>query len=925
MLLKNLIRTSSNKTNNVEILDLALDSRKVKKGSLFFALKGSKTDGKKFITQAIEKGAAAIVCSSNVKIRSNKVPIIKVYNVREILSYSCQKFFKYKPKNIIAVTGTNGKSSVADFFRQLLFLNNYSTASIGTLGIIKKNKTIKGSLTSPDIITLHKELSKMKKEKIDNVILEASSHGLDQGRLGGIIFKAGIFTNFSQDHLDYHKTMSKYFNSKMILFSKLLRRKSFIITDEDIKEFNKINRISKKNKIKLITIQKKENKSLADGTKLIGEFQKKNLLMSILAAKLCGLKDYQIKKKICKIKDVNGRIQLSRVLENKSKVFIDYAHTPDALENVLRTLKKNFKKNITLVFGCGGERDKAKRSLMAKVANKYCDKIYVTDDNPRNESPKKIREDLIRHLNKNKSIEIGNRSLAIQTAIKNSDPYEIILLAGKGHEDTQDYGNKVLRTSDLMIVKRTKTKTLGKKKFQLNNIVNKKIINKVLNNKKDFRFTGVEINSKTIKKGNLFVAIKGPKKDGHNYIREAINLGANYCVVSKKINSVNSKKIIKCKNTIKFLNKFALAKRGETSAKIIAITGSAGKTTVKTILGNILNIFAKTYYSPKSFNNHFGVPYSLSNLEADHEYGVFEVGMSKSGEINTLSKIIKPHIALITNIAEAHIENFNNIAGIAKAKGEIINNISENGVVVLNRDCKFFNYFQNLAKNKKIKVISFGKSKNSNVHLISTKDTEGSKILKIRAFNEVILLKLKSVNIYNVLSVIAILKYLGLQIKKIQQYSNFFSSLGGRGKIYEVKRYGKKFHLIDESYNANPLSVKNAINNLSKLKQKGSKKYLLLGDMLELGHKSNHFHKKLSKLINKTDINKLFVYGDKVFETYRYTKKNKRGNILQYKSDFDEIFSKIIKKDDYLMIKGSNSTGLKDISSRIKRNLNNVI
>jgi len=922
MLLKNLIKISSKKINNIKILDLALDSRKVKKGSLFFALNGSKTKGEYFINHAVKKGAVAIICPLTVKIKDNKIPIIKVPNIKKILSNSCKKFFKKKPKNIIAVTGTNGKSSVADFFRQLLLLNNLPVSSIGTLGVKKNNLTKKGLLTSPDIISLHKELTKLKKSKIENVIIEASSHGLNQGRLDGIKFKAGIFTNFSQDHLDYHKTMKKYFESKMILFSKLLKQRSFVITDKKIDKFKSIYAISKKNKLNLITIT---DSDLAKNIKLVGEFQKKNLLMAGIAAKLCGLKDHQIEKNITKIKDVPGRIQLTKVLKNKSKIFIDYAHTPDALKNVLKTLQDHFNRNITLVFGCGGERDKAKRSIMAKVANKYCSRIFVTDDNPRKENPQKIRKEIIKYLDKNKTIEIGSRSLAIQTAIKTSKPFEIILIAGKGHEEYQDYGNKIIKISDHLIVKKTKIKKLVIGKFNPNYYFNNKIVNKIINKKKLIKFKGVEINSKAIKKGNLFVAIKGKKKDGHNYIKEAIKLGANYCVISKKIYNLKEKKLIKSKNTTKFLNNLAIAKRNETKAKIIAITGSAGKTTVKTILGNLLNIFENTYFSPKSFNNHFGVPYSLSNLESYHKYGVFEVGMSKPGEINKLSKMIKPHIALITNIAEAHIENFKDIKGIAKAKGEIINNISENGVLILNRDCKFFQYFKNLAKNKKVKVITFGKSKKSDIHLISSKNLNDLKIFKIKAFNEIISLKFKEINIYNLLSIIAIFKHLGLQIKKIQKYSSFFNSLGGRGKIYNVTRYGKNFHLIDESYNANPLSVQNAINNLSKLKKRGCKKYLLLGDMLELGHKSNHLHKKLSKLINKADINKLFVYGDKAFDTYKHTKKNKRGNILQYKNDFDEIFSNIIKKGDYLMIKGSNSTGLKNISTQIKKGFYNVI
>ena len=245
MLLKKIIKSSLKKFQGIDIKNLSLDSRLVKKGDLFFALKGNKFNGEKFISSAIKKGASAVVCSNRFKSKNLKIPFIKVKDVKKTLSKACKNFFKKKPKNIIAVTGTNGKSSVADFFYQILSLNNIPVASIGTLGIKKNKKTKKIDLTSPDIISLHRELNLIKKEGINNVIIEASSHGLAQSRLDCINFKAGIFTNFSQDHLDFHISMNNYFSSKMILFRKLLDKKKYLITDSDIKEFTLLKNIAK--------------------------------------------------------------------------------------------------------------------------------------------------------------------------------------------------------------------------------------------------------------------------------------------------------------------------------------------------------------------------------------------------------------------------------------------------------------------------------------------------------------------------------------------------------------------------------------------------------------------------------------------------------------------------------------------------------
>ncbi len=922
MLLKNLIKFTSKKFDKINVVNLSLDSRKVKKGDLFFALEGKNQNGDQFLEEAKKKGAVAIVCGKRTKVKNLKIPQIKVKNVKKTLVGICKKFYKKKPKNIIAITGTNGKSSVADFFHQILFLNHIPVASIGTLGIKRNNIIKKTNLTSLDIISLHKNLTNLKKSNIDNVIVEASSHGLDQGRLDGINFKAGVFTNFSQDHLDYHKTMNKYLEAKKLLFSKLIKKNKFLITDKKLKVFPVLKKIANRKKINIKLIN--ENKIIREKINLIGLFQIKNLSMSIIAAKLCGLKDTQINKILKKIKSVDGRLELIRTLPNKTKVYLDYAHTPDALLTVIKTLKKNYNRKIRLVFGCGGERDIKKRRLMALIAKKYSHKIYITDDNPRNESAKKIRKTLISHLNKGSYLEIPDRIKAIKKSLKESSPLEIILIAGKGHEMNQDYGNKIIKLSDKNIINNTSITNNNYDIKKINSYYNSKVLNKILKNKAKYFFQGVSINSKKVVKNNLFVAIKGKNKDGDKFASEALNKGANFCIVSKKLKNSN-KKFIKVSNTFEFLNKLALLKRNETEAKIIAVTGSAGKTTVKTIISKILSRFGKTCSSQKSYNNHYGVPLSLSNLEKDHKYGVFEIGMSKKGEIHQLSKIVRPDIGIITNVAEAHIENFKNLKGIASAKSEIINNIKKNGFLIINRDDKFFQFFKNKAKKKKLNYISFGFSNKADIHIKMSQNFLGKNGFKIKVFKEEIFLKTKNNNILNILITIAILKILNLNISKIINILGNFLPVDGRGKRCRISRYKVNFNIIDESYNANPLSMKNAIENLSKLNVEKSKKYVLIGDMLELGKKSAFYHKNLSKIINKTDIDKVFVYGKNILETYKHLTKDKRGNILQNKNDFDLIFSNTIKKNDYLMIKGSNSTGLNKLVNNCIKGLNNVI
>ena len=916
MLLKNLIKNIPKVKRNTFISGIASNSKKVKKNYIFFATKGYKINGEKFIGDAIKRGASVIICSKKCKFTNKNVLIFKTKNIRHLLSETSSKFYKLKPKNIIAVTGTNGKTSVADMFYQILRINKIPVATIGTLGLKYNGRIIKTNLTSPDTISLHNYLNFLKKKKIDNVIIESSSHGLDQKRLHHINFKGAIFTNFSQDHLDYHKNMKTYLNAKLILFKEILEKKRTIITDKEIKEFSLIKKISKKKGFKLLDISNEISNIKYQLPNYTSDFKIRNLAMAIKATKLCGLKDKIIYKAIKMIKDVNGRLELVKNFPNDIKVFVDYAHTPDALLKTLKSLDFNNKKNISLVFGCGGDRDKKKRPLMARIANKYCKKIYITDDNPRNENPKKIRYELSKYIKKDKTFNIGNRALAIKKAIKNADQQEIILIAGKGHEEQQIYKNKIINISDKKIIQNIKIRSKIKNKKNKNFVLNKLALNQILEKKISLNFDGVSIDTRTIKKDNLFLAIKGKKFDGNKFIDNALKKGAG-CIVSSSANKKRNKKILKVKNTIIFLNRLAKYKRELSFAKIIAVTGSAGKTSLKNLIKNILQNFGKTYYSPKSFNNHLGVPISLSNLSYDDKFGVFEVGMSKAGEIKKLTNVIKPHIGVITNIGEAHIENFKNIYGIAKAKSEIIESIIPGGVIILNRDDKFFDYLSKKAKARGIKTTSFGVHKKSDICL--KKIIKKGNILKIiiSIENKISDLQIGDLNINNVLSSIAVLKELNIDISKIKYNFKNLKSSEGRGRKYVIKRYKKKFKLIDESYNANPLSVKVAIKKIASIKKEKFKKYLILGDMLELGSKSKKYHEELFKVINNSDIDKVFIKGKETIFAYKHLIKRKRGNILQNNEDIDLSLSKMISNNDYLMIKGSNATGLNDFSKKM--------
>ena len=829
-------------------------------------------------------------------------------------------------------------------------LNSKKVASIGTIGIKYNGKKKTLTNTTLDPIQLSSILNRLKKEKIEHVILEASSHGLKQNRLDGLLFDIGIFTNLSHDHLDYHKNIKDYLNSKLYLFNQLMKKKGSIITDANIPQVDKIKKISVKNNLDLSLIFNKKkgielishkflkekqilkigfkNKKYEIRLNLIGKIQIKNVLMSILAAYKSGLEFKKIIKVIHKIKSIEGRLEEIGKIKNNSKVILDYAHTPDALELALSNIKEQFPgRKISLIFGCGGERDFKKRAIMGKIADKYSDRIYLTDDNPRNENPAKIRKDIKKGIKKNKIKELSNRKKAIHEAIANLKTGELLLVAGKGHEKTQDYGKRKLFFSDQKVILQS---IKYKNKFLSNdlklNIIKEESKSKLSNK---LKINKISINSKFIKKNDVFFAIKGERLDGNKFVSEAFNKKSSLAILNQVNNNYPISKQVKVNNTLIFLTKCSSIFRENIGAKIISITGSCGKTTLKEMIGSTLKKISRTTFSPKSFNNKYGVPLSLFNLKQNDEYGIFEVGMDKKGEIDNLTKIIRPDQGIITNISYAHSQNFKNINQIAEAKAEIMNNIKRGGTVILNIDDNFYTKHKNFALKKKLKVISFGiKNRLAMIKFMRAKKIKNKYELLINLNGLSVSFFSHNVNesnIYNILATLASINVY-IDVKKLKKDIFLsFKTPNGRGDISKVKLKNKKIFLVDETYNSNPLSLKTAIQNYDKIESKNSKKYLILGDMLELGKHSMKQHKLISKIINKTKINKVYVVGKYIKETFKGLKPNKKAKVLNDKFNIINLINDNLNNNDYLMIKGSNSTGLHKIITNLKQRSTNVI
>lgn len=433
---------------------------------------------------------------------------------------------------------------------------------------------------------------------------------------------------------------------------------------------------------------------------------------------------------------------------------------------------------------------------------------------------------------------------------------------------------------------------------EINAVFNAHIDNKLFFNK-------VSIDSREISNKDIFFAIKGEKDDGHKYVKNVLKNKNNLAIVSKRI---NNKKIIKIKNTLEGLRDLASYARQRTDAKIIAITGSCGKTSLKNLLNISLRRFGKTHCSPKSYNNHIGVPYSLANLSSDNKYGIFEIGMSAKGEIDNLVSFVKPHIAIITNIGPAHLENFDNIFGICKAKSEIMNGIYQNGVIILNKDDEFFNTLMRIAKKKKIKVLTFGFLK-SDVQI-----KKKSKKVFFKINNKIFNFKIRNFNksyLYNIAATLCVHYYLNNNIIFLKNIFNNFRVPEGRGNEKYIKIKNKNILLINDSYNSNPVSLNEAIHNFSLRKKKNNqRKVLVIGDMLELGIKSKYYHEQSAKMLNKTNIDKVHCVGSMMRYAHQKLNLTKRGLLFRDIRSFKENIFNLLENNDILLVKSSNRVGL---------------
>ncbi|MBL0935310.1 MAG: UDP-N-acetylmuramoyl-L-alanyl-D-glutamate--2,6-diaminopimelate ligase [Rhizobiaceae bacterium] len=451
----------------IEVKGFALDSRKVEPGYVFAAFDGAKTSGAKFVSDAVARGATAILAARGTEVPAG-VPLLETADPRRSLSLALAAFYGAQPQTMVAVTGTAGKTSVASFARQIWAHEGHGAASIGTTGVISPSFTEYGSLTTPDPVALHQLLKKLAGEGVTHAAMEASSHGLDQRRLDGVKLSAAGFTNLGRDHMDYHATLDEYFDAKMRLFDTLMPRSAPAVIFADDPWSARAIEACKAAGLEILTVGRAGNclelkrvehgrhrqrtEICHDGTiyevdlPLAGEFQVSNALV---AAGLCiatGTPIATAMAALRKLEGASGRLELVGTTRAGAPVYVDYAHKPEALENVLSAVRPFTTGKVVVVFGCGGDRDKGKRPIMGEIASRLADRVIVTDDNPRSEVPATIRAAIMESVPG--ALEIGDRRKAIREAVASLGQGDTLIVAGKGHEEGQTVGDVTLPFSD---------------------------------------------------------------------------------------------------------------------------------------------------------------------------------------------------------------------------------------------------------------------------------------------------------------------------------------------------------------------------------------------------------------------------------------------------------------------------------------------
>ena len=928
---------------NEVVTGITDNTNEVMEGSIFICVKGTKFDGHNAAEEMLEKGALCVVADHDLGLKSQ----IIVEDTRKFYGLLCAAWFTHPEKHLklIGITGTNGKTTMATLVKDVLSANGKKVGFIGTTGVLingKPYKSDQSTPTTPRVYELYKIFYEMVKNGCDTVVMEVSSFAVEQNRIGPAMYDTAVFTNLTQDHLDYHGTMENYYEAKKKLFTEHCRTAIVNIDDtygkrlyDELKDCG-CERISyglhENANVHADNIRNADaatkfwvsinNKSFPVTLNMIGRYNVSNALAAIVVCLKAGLNITSVISSISKCKGVRGRCEIL-TNERGFLVVCDYAHSPDALENMLPNIKEHTKGRLICLFGCGGDRDRTKRPLMAKAAEKYADMLIITSDNPRNEDPDAIIDEIAAGLSGTKPyIRITDRRAAIKRAIVLAEKGDTIVLAGKGHEDYQILKNDVHIHFDEREIVAEIMKSYKKTSFDptvREPMTVAEIIDAVSGKPQNLHNLNTKIyadsivrDNRLVKKNGVYVAIKGEKYDGHDFVQKAVGDGAAFAITE---HAVGDCPCIIVKSTRKALLDLSRYFRMKFNPILVGITGSVGKTTTKDMVALALSADHSVYKTPYNHNNEIGLPFTLFGLNSSCTAAVIEMGMSDFGEIERLSRAAHPTVCMITNIGFSHIEKLGSQEGILQAKLEILKGADRKAPLIVNGDDKFLSGLKSEYDGYR-KVIDYG---------IENKDcdyvAEDIKMFEDRmSFNvmhngeiltDVLLFCIGKHNIYNALAAVTAAAVVGSDPVAAAEMLSGYQPEGMRQNI---QKRGQQTIIVD-CYNASPTSMKASIDLLCNMKPKeGGRRVAVLGDMLELGENSPEYHKEIGEYVVKKGVDLLVCYGKEAKNIS--DRADELGMNAGYSEDKKIIMNYLkfkLKPNDIVLFKASRGVHLEEI------------
>ena len=987
---------------------ITCDSKEAGPGSLFVAVKGALVDGHDFISQAVAQGSCWLVVEDDPGPLPG-VTVVRVNNTAEALGWLSAAFYDFPARSLslIGLTGTNGKTTVSWMIEQVLFSAGCQVGVIGTVNYRYRDASGReiiepAPLTTPGQVQLQRLLRQMVAQGVTHVVMETSSHALELGRLAGLQFDVALFTNLSRDHLDFHGSMEGYFAAKKLLFTRYLKKEGQAVVVTEPSGMEAINwgerlchdllgqeahvavldcGFNPKAAINADKLSQDINgfscelalagERVAFNSRLTGKYNVLNFLAAAGVGRALGMEPRLIFGGLEEVGQVPGRLE--RVLlpgvseEEQPCVLVDYAHTPDALKNVLQTLRSLAEGQLICVFGCGGDRDQGKRPLMGAVAAECASISIVTSDNPRSEDPADIIQQVaqgaasmgaveltIEELFGDQAVRYGDfpgyvcledRKTAVHAACVLAGPGDIVLLAGKGHEDYQVIGQERIFFDDRVeglngLLRWTIPHLL--KALQGGTIIQQ--------GKQTGLFGQISTDTRTLAQGDIFVALVGENFNGHDYLQTAAEAGAAVVIVQQEVQKDELQKDVLPEHVVVLQVPDTLAALGQLAAyrrrllgrdlPLVAITGSCGKTTVKEMTAAIFHRHFKATQGTDTgvdpvlktggnFNNLIGLPLSLLPVNALHKIAVMEMGMNQFGEIARLTEIADPDIACITNVQAAHLEGLGSIAGVAQAKGELFAGMRPDTVAVVNYDDP---HVRRLPKNSE-KIIGFactaaGRRHKPAVRATRIKDlgAEGMRFtLQIGDWQERISVRAPGMhNVSNCLAAAAMAHaggvFSGTIIASLQDFQ-------GTDKRMQMMTLPGGVRMLNDCYNANPASMAAALRTVSGFGQ-DCRRIALLGDMLELGEEADAAHAEIGRQTAELGYDQLAVTGsfaDQVAQGARLAgMAEERVHIFTDTHGMaDWLYQEMIQDEvaagDWLLLKGSRGMRMEAVLQEIEQ------